>query len=686
MRSMESFQSIASLPPLARVDPSAGFSRRKEWRLPALTYKDAGVDIDAGSELVRRIAAKAPGIGGFGGLYSVGEDSYEVVGTDGVGTKLKLAFEMNAHDTIGIDLVAMNVNDIVTTGARPMYFLDQFSTGHLDTEIAEKAIRGILEGCNQGGCKLSGGKVVENAGLYPDGVLYEMSGCAVGSLNKNALIDGSKIVSGDVLVGLPSTGLHSNGYSLARRILSMSNLSLKDQLPGADVTIGEALIVPTKIYVKQVLDIISKVEVKGMAHITGGGLTDNLPRIFPAGLGAKIRMGSWHVPQIFNWLKDAGNVEEEEMLRTFNMGIGMVLVVEPRVADKILEEYAPSYLIGTVIQGKGVVYDRLSTASSDPCKGPGVTNEGVATLDADSQQELLQRLAGQPPRLFPIGDEFSVSRAERVDEKLQLALEMQVHNTIGIDLVAVNVNSIVTTGATPLSFVDYFSTSHLDVDVAEQVIEGVVQGCIQAECGLRGGETAEMQGFHAEGEYMLNAYASGRVKQSALIDGSTIAAGDILLGLLSSGIHSHGFSMVDSILKNANASLKGKLPGSEVTIGESLLMPTKIYVKQVLEMISCSGVKGISDVTEGGLTGSIQKILPSGLGATVRTSSWEVPRIFKWLQEAGSMEPEKAFGTFNMGVGMVLVLDPCAVKKILSTNKECVVMGEIVQGARVVYE
>ncbi|XP_062008941.1 phosphoribosylformylglycinamidine cyclo-ligase, chloroplastic/mitochondrial-like [Rosa rugosa] len=319
-----------------------------------LTYKGAGVDIDAGSELVRRIAKMAPGIGGFGGLFPLG-DSYLVAGTDGVGTKLKLAFDTGIHETIGIDLVAMSVNDIVTSGAKPLFFLDYFATSRLDVDLAEKVIKGIVDGCQQSDCALLGGETAEMPGFYAEGE-YDLSGFAVGIVKKESVIDGKNILAGDVLIGLPSSGVHSNGFSLVRRVLAHSGLSLKDQLPGSSVIVGEALMAPTVIYVKQVLDIISKGGVKGVAHITGGGFTDNIPRVFPKGLGAVIYKDSWEVPAVFKWIQEAGRVEDAEMRRTFNMGIGMVLVVSKEASHRILEDGHGAYCIGEVITGEGVSY------------------------------------------------------------------------------------------------------------------------------------------------------------------------------------------------------------------------------------------------------------------------------------------------------------------------------------------
>ncbi|KAJ4838645.1 Phosphoribosylformylglycinamidine cyclo-ligase, chloroplastic [Turnera subulata] len=320
-----------------------------------LTYKDAGVDIDAGAELVRRIQKMAPGLGGFGGLYPLG-DSYLVAGTDGVGTKLKLAFETGIHDTIGIDLVAMSVNDIVTSGAKPLFFLDYFATSRLDVDLAEKVIKGIVDGCKQSDCALLGGETAEMPDFYAEGE-YDLSGFAVGIVKKDSVINGENIVAGDILIGLPSTGVHSNGFSLVRRVLARSGLSLKDQLPGGGVTLGEALMAPTVIYVKQVLDLISKGGVKGIAHITGGGFTDNIPRVLPKGLGVSIYKNSWEVLPVFKWIQETGSVDDAEMRRTFNMGIGMVLVVTKEAAQKILEDgQYKAYRIGEVVSGEGVSY------------------------------------------------------------------------------------------------------------------------------------------------------------------------------------------------------------------------------------------------------------------------------------------------------------------------------------------
>ncbi|MDQ3027982.1 MAG: phosphoribosylformylglycinamidine cyclo-ligase [Pseudomonadota bacterium] len=302
-----------------------------------LTYRDAGVNIEAGDALVERIkpfAAKTmrpevlQGIGGFGALFEVSKkykNPVMVSGTDGVGTKLKLAFRMKKHDTIGVDLVAMSVNDILVSGAEPAFFLDYFACGKLDVGVAADVVMGIAQGCEQAGCALIGGETAEMPGMY-DPNEYDLAGFAVGLVDKANIIDGQKIRAGDVVIGLASSGLHSNGYTLVRKVIAVSGADLFEPFEG-DKLLGHALLEPTRIYVKPVLATLAKVEVKGIAHITGGGLTENIPRVLPENTGAVIEQSRWTLPSVFKWLRKQGNIEDAEMYRTFNCGIGMVLVV-----------------------------------------------------------------------------------------------------------------------------------------------------------------------------------------------------------------------------------------------------------------------------------------------------------------------------------------------------------------------
>lgn len=313
---------------------------------PGLTYRDAGVDIDAGESLVERIKAdvattRRPGVlgglGGFGGLFELPVDRYRrpvlVSGTDGVGTKLKLAIATGRHQGIGIDLVAMCVNDVLVQGAEPLFFLDYYATGRLDVDVAATVVSSIAEGCRQAGCALLGGETAEMPGMYAEGH-YDLAGFCVGVVEKDDLIDGSKVQAGDVLIGLASSGPHSNGYSLVRKILEVSTASLDTPLDGKPL--GDHLLAPTRIYVQPVLRLLSQIKVKALAHITGGGLPENLPRVFPDGLAARIDTGSWTWPPVFQWLQQQGRVATAEMYRTFNCGVGMVIAVAADDAEQAL--------------------------------------------------------------------------------------------------------------------------------------------------------------------------------------------------------------------------------------------------------------------------------------------------------------------------------------------------------------
>jgi phosphoribosylformylglycinamidine cyclo-ligase len=331
-----------------------------------LTYRAAGVDIDAGDDLVERIKPYArrtlregvlAGIGGFGAMFEISRNYREPVlvsGTDGVGTKLKLAFELGRHGTIGIDLVAMSVNDILTSGAEPLFFLDYYACGRLDVETAAEVIKGIATGCEMAGCALIGGETAEMPGMYP-AAEYDLAGFAVGIVEKSEIIDGTLIAEGDVVLGLASSGAHSNGYSLIRKIIDLKRIDLSSEFSGQ--VLGEVILTPTRIYVKPVLRLMKSVNVKGLAHITGGGLVENIPRILPGGLAARIERGAWPMPALFTWLKQQGNVTDREMFRVFNCGIGMVVIVsaaEAAAAENLLAEAGETvWRIGTVRRRHG---------------------------------------------------------------------------------------------------------------------------------------------------------------------------------------------------------------------------------------------------------------------------------------------------------------------------------------------
>ena len=328
-----------------------------------LSYRDAGVDIDAGDDLVDRIKPLAKktmregvlaGIGGFGALFEVPKRYQEPVlvsGTDGVGTKLRLAFEWNRHDTIGQDLVAMSVNDILVQGAEPLFFLDYFACGKLTVDTAATVVAGIAKGCELSGCALIGGETAEMPGMYPPGE-YDLAGFAVGAVEKSKIITGNSIVPGDVVIAIGSSGAHSNGYSLVRKIIERAGAKPTDDLGGRSLI--DVVMAPTEIYVKPLLKLIAEINVKGMAHITGGGLVDNVPRVLPENTQAVLHRDSWQMPELFRWLQMKGGVADAEMVRVFNCGIGMVVIVDPSQADTAIQSLTAqglkAWTVGDVVE------------------------------------------------------------------------------------------------------------------------------------------------------------------------------------------------------------------------------------------------------------------------------------------------------------------------------------------------
>jgi phosphoribosylformylglycinamidine cyclo-ligase len=341
-----------------------------------MDYKAAGVDIDAGNEVVRRIRGLARGthtrgvvseLGSFGGLFHLGARGYRdpvlVSSADGVGTKLRVAFLTGIHDTIGLDLVNHCVNDILVQGAEPLFFFDYLATGRLDPDVAVQIVEGLARGCRENGCALLGGETAEMPGFYADGE-YDVAGFIVGAVERERLIDGRSIAPGDVLIGISSSGLHTNGYSLARSIVfDTLGLTVTDRVEALGLPVGEALLTPHRSYLPIVRPLLASGAIKGMAHITGGGITDNLPRVLPKGTEAVVRSGSWDVPPIFRWLERAGGVPREDMLRTFNMGVGLILIVGSGDTDRVL----------AALSGEGRVIGAIASASSSE---PRVRYEG----------------------------------------------------------------------------------------------------------------------------------------------------------------------------------------------------------------------------------------------------------------------------------------------------------------------
>lgn len=506
-----------------------------------MSYKDSGVDIEAGDSLVQRIKPLARGtnrsgvigeVGSFGGLFRLNDVTYKsregeevrykdpvlVQGTDGVGTKLKIAEAMNVWDTIGIDLVAMCVNDVLCNGAEPLAFLDYIACGKLDVPTAAMIVKGISVACRESNCALLGGETAEMPTMYEQGK-FDLAGYCVGVVEHDALLPRmTDIHVGDIVVALPSSGLHSNGFSLVNKILAANKIKLTDMAPFSDSgrTFGREFLTPTKLYVSAVLPLLRYENVKALAHITGGGLLENIPRILPSHLGVHLDAVTWKIPPVFGWLAAKGNVGDQEMLRTFNCGVGMVIIL-PR--GEIDWELIPdAKLIGNVTQRDGdapqVQVKNFASAmskASEPWRDGKVKeaisykDSGVDITAGDSLVQKIKPMAKSTNRDGVLGslggfgglfrlrdlktsysDPVLVLGTDGVGTKLKVAQEVGKHDSVGVDLVAMCANDILCNGAEPLTFLDYFACGKLDVDVATNVISGIADGSRQSRSVLLG--------------------------------------------------------------------------------------------------------------------------------------------------------------------------------------------------------
>ncbi|XP_053690579.1 trifunctional purine biosynthetic protein adenosine-3 [Sabethes cyaneus] len=713
---------------------------QKAFKHLSLSYKASGVDIDAGDALVQRIKPLARGtnrpgviggLGGFGGLFRLNEVTYEnscgqrvpyqdpvlVQGTDGVGTKLKIAEAMNMWDTIGIDLVAMCANDVLCEGAEPLAFLDYIACGKLDVPIAAQIVKGISEGCRDSNCALLGGETAEMPSMYECGK-YDIAGYCVGVVEHEAMLPRiTAIREGDLVIGLPSSGIHSNGFSLVNKILKTCGFDLEDVASFSEngFSFGRELLTPTQLYVKPVLPVLRKGKVKALAHITGGGLIENIPRVLPSDLAVQIDANSFTILPVFGWLAANGNVSDLEMLRTFNCGIGMILVVPAE--DKTWESLKSfdGSVIGHVIRRKSASSDQVIvnnfsnaiTTASEPYRSKSqrtsisYKDSGVDINAGDDLVSKIKPMAKATVRngcirglgsfggLFRLRDasQFKdpilVMGTDGVGTKLKIAQQSNLHESIGIDLVAMCVNDILCNGADPVSFLDYYACGRLDVDVAEKVISGIADGCLQSGSALVGGETAEMPGMYEEGKYDLAGFALGIVEREKMLPQiNTIEEDDIVIGIPSSGVHSNGFSLVHKILEHADITYQDIAPFSatDKTFGEELLVPTKIYVKELLPLLKHNVVKALAHITGGGLSENIPRILPQNFAVEIDAKNFHILPIFGWLSKIGNVTEREMLRTFNCGLGMILIISsrnaPFVLEKLQGT--QATIVGRVV--------
>ncbi|XP_050559801.1 trifunctional purine biosynthetic protein adenosine-3 isoform X2 [Spodoptera frugiperda] len=717
-------------------------------KINGLSYLQSGVDIDAAATLVRQIEPIATAthrrgvlgrLGCYSGLFQLSamdpslKDPVLVQGTDGVGTKLKIAEMMQKYDTLGQDLVAMCVNDILCAGAEPFAFLDYMACGRLQVDVATTIVKGIADACTLSGCALLGGETAEMPSMYEIGK-YDLAGFAVGVVdNLKQLPRTKEIRPGDVVLALPSTGVHSNGYSLVQKIMMETGHRYNE--PAAFSTTnksyGEEFLVPTGIYVKALLPAIKKQLIKGLAHITGGGLLENIPRILPPGIKVKLDATKFNIKPVFGWLQAKGVVSDFEMLRTFNCGVGMVVIVDPVCVKELLDSVDEEIAVVGVVEAMGkeghqVVVENFKEAMhpltspyvagdrASPQKSLSYKDSGVDIEAGDSLVSLIKPLARSTSRSGVLGglggfggcfqlkaveeeykDPVLVLAADGVGTKLKIAQKINQHSTIGIDLVAMCVNDILCNGAAPLTFLDYFACGSLDVNVARNVVSGVAEGCRQSSAALIGGETAEMPGMYEPGVYDIAGFALGVVERSHILPKiNDIAVGDIIIGLPSNGVHSNGFSLIHKLMKKSGLTLNDKAPFSKegLTLGEELIKPTRIYVRSVLPALRSGRVKAVAHITGGGLLENIPRVIPPAVRARLNAHWWHVHPVFSWIADAGAVQDEEMLRTFNCGIGMVLVVSPEDQAEVMNTTRAfgAMVIGSIQKrpagGARVVVD
>ncbi|KAG5682651.1 hypothetical protein PVAND_011990 [Polypedilum vanderplanki] len=713
---------------------------KKAIKIQPISYKNSGVDIEAGESLVQRIKPLARGtnrsgvigeIGSFGGLIKLNDIKYIdkngletnykdpvlVQGTDGVGTKLKIAEALNIWDTIGIDLVAMCVNDVLCNGAEPVAFLDYIACGLLDVPSAAMIVKGISEACRESNCALIGGETAEMPSMYEKGK-YDLAGYCVGIVEyEDILPKMNEVREGDIVVALPSSGIHSNGFSLVNKILEKLDFKLTDIAPFSDDgnSFGKEFLTPTKLYVSNVMPLLRKGNVKSLAHITGGGLYENIPRALPSNVCVQLDAVTWKLPKVFGWLAAQGNIDENEMLRTFNCGIGMIIILPRNNIE--WQSISEAKLIGNVTKRetsdspqvivknfKEVLEKEISPwKNASNSTTISYKDSGVDIIAGNALVDNIKPFAKSTNRKGVLGglgsfgglfrlkeleqvytDPVLVLSTDGVGTKLKIAQQIGKHDTIGIDLVAMCNNDILCNGAEPLTFLDYYACGKLDVNTATSVISGISKGCEQSNCALLGGETAEMPGVYMPNVYDLAGFALGITEFSETLPKiNAIEEGDIVIGFPSQGVHSNGFSLIHKLLDLTGHKWNDIAPFSanSKTFGEEFLEPTKIYVKEVLPAIKTGYVKALAHITGGGLWENIPRVLSYNLTAELNAKLFNIPPVFAWLSLCGNIDKLELMKTFNCGIGMIMIASKkheLELLKILYGTKASVI-GKIIK-------
>ncbi|XP_017485656.1 PREDICTED: trifunctional purine biosynthetic protein adenosine-3 [Rhagoletis zephyria] len=694
--------------------------------LKGLSYKDSGVDIDAGDDLVQRIkplsrGTQRPGVvgglGGFGGLFRLNELNYtnpvisEAI--NGVGTKIKLALEQKMYESIGYDLLAMCANDVLESGAEPVAFLDYIACGKLQVPVAAQIVKGIAEGCRAADCALLGGETAEMPSVYEVGK-YDIAGYCVGILEAGKELPKFKqYEEGDLLISLPANGLHCAGFHALLKQLEAADIDLAEKCEFGDDTksLGQQLCEPSRIYVKEILALLRECDVKAISHI-GTGLLPDVQRIIPPDHEISLDFGDLKIPTIYGWLAAKLRLSPQTLLDNLNCGIGLVVIVPKKCT-------VWKSLLGAGAKVFGVLKRKLQTCHQKhqievrnfveglekiADRFGGLSERHARTLDEPHQRDLALELCDGAltqqrngsfttklgRRLTPVPQTYKdpvlVLGTDGVGSKIKIAQQTDRNGTVGVDLVAMCVNDILCNGAEPLTFSSYYACGDLVEEVAATITGGVIEGASQAGSSLVETHIAEVPLLYASDVYDLAGFSLGIAEYPRLLPRTDeIRAGDVLIGLPSSGVHSNGFSLVHAIMKRAGVTFEDKAPFSPYTFGEELLTPTRIYVKALLPLLRQGYVKALAHITGGGLTENIPRVLPKNLAVELDATQWNIPPVFGWLAAQGNVAPAEMQRTYNCGLGIILVVAPELEQSVLAELQYCeraAHIGVVVQRAQ----
>ncbi|XP_075149469.1 trifunctional purine biosynthetic protein adenosine-3 Gart [Haematobia irritans] len=666
---------------------------------PSLSYKDSGVDIDAGDDFVQRIkplsrGTQRPGVlgglGGFGGLFRLNELNYQnpviCEATNGVGSKIQLALSLGTYENLGYDLFAMCANDILETGAEPIAFLDYIACGKLQVPLAAQIVKGISEGCRDAKCALVGGETAEMPSVYEVGK-YDVAGYCVGVVEKGMELPRyEQYEEGDLLISLPSSGLHCGGFNAILSSLQNCgiNLSQKCEFGDTSKSLGENLATASRVYAMDVLPLIRTKEVKAVAHITGG-LIPGVSRILPSKYETALDFGDLKVPEVYAWLGSKLRLSPDTILQSLNCGIGLVMIV-PKTSTSwktikgskvlgVIKRRISNHPQRTQIEVKNFIEALEKHKSKYGSVGDGELSEpnhhelqDSLIVSAESREESFVTQNGRRVTEVPgtFKDPILIMGTDGVGTKIKIAQETGRNSTVGIDLVAMCVNDILCNGAEPFTFASYYACGQLDEEMAEEIVDGVIEGSRQAGASLVESHIAEVPILYKPKVYDLAGFSLGIAEHDRILPlTDQIQPGDVLIGLPSSGVHSNGFSLVHAVMKLAGVSFEDKTPFSNLTFGEELLRPTRIYVKALIPLIEQGLVKAMAHITGGGLTENIPRVLRKDLAVQLNADNFNIPPIFAWLAKEGNVKPEEMKRTYNCGLGMVLVVDPKNEKKVM---------------------